>query len=740
MLSKLSPRGRVRTVAGVGFTIALVATTASPAFAAPDTDVTLDDAYTDLARYEPGNPVQVTVVLSDDDGWTGDVHFTLSHLGEVVQSGTVQTTVPAAGQSEATWTVTPPATDFTGYLVEIEAGPNHTTTAIDVSSDWTRFPRMGYLHDYSASLDADDQAAVIDELSKKYHLNALQYYDWMWRHEKPIERDVDGNLVGTWTAWNGDVIAPETVQGYIDAGHDENVAALPYTMSYAALEGFQAHGVDPSWRLKYAENGEDWKFQMIQDDPATVLWLMNPANADWADHITGEYADQVDTFEFDGTHLDQLGNWGKNAPGGEVDGGMTDVDGNRVNLPQAFANLVASTKTATGDKAVGFNAVDGFGGEALAASASDYLYSELWEDHETYAQVQEYLDTQRTDSGGKPAVLAAYLNNGSNTGERYEAEDAALEGGTATNDNHPGFTGTGFVDSFGQPGDSVTFTVTVPESRRYGLVPRYTNGTPTVATRTVAVDGTDVGSWTMQSTDGWEDWRTDAGTSAYLEAGTHTVTVSYEDGDAGYINLDSLTLGTFDTPSVQLANAAFAANGATHIELGQDNQMLAAPYFLDHSKQMSLELEEWMGTYYDVITAYENILYGPDLESVDQAAQPVEIAGINTSTNGAADTVWTNVMRNGDIDVVHLINLIDNNDTWRDGPKNPIPAQSDLSVKYYLSDGLTPGSVKLASPDHDSGASVSVPFTAGTDSGGDFVTFTVPSLHAWSFVYIEPEA
>src|SRR5699024_1441829 len=540
--------------------VTLIAATASPALAGADGDVVLEETYTDLARYEPGEPVQVTAVLSDDEGWTGSVHFTLSHLGEVVQTASVPVTVPASGQSEATWTVTPPATDFTGYLVEIEAGSDHSTTAIDVSSDWTRFPRMGYLHDYSPSLSEDEQAAVIDELSRKYHLNALQYYDWMWRHETPIQRDADGELVDTWTAWNGDVIAPSTVQGYMDAGHDQNIAALPYAMSYAALEGFEEHGVDPSWRLQYADSGEDWKFQMLQDDPDSVLWLMNPANDGWSEHITSAYADQVSTVGFDGTHLDQLGNWGNDAPGGGVDGGMTDIDGNRVDLPQAFANLVAATKDATDGAAVGFNAVDGFAGEALAASESDYLYSELWENHETYAQVQDYLDTQRTDSAGTPAVLAAYLNNGSNTGERHEAEDALLAGGTAVNDNHPGFTGDGFVDAFGEPGDSVTFTVTVPESRRYGLVPRYTNDTPTVATRTVTVDGEDVGSWTMQSTDGWDDWSIDAGTSAYLEAGSHTITVSYEDDNAGYINLDSLTLGTFDTPSVQLANAAFAAN------------------------------------------------------------------------------------------------------------------------------------------------------------------------------------
>ncbi|UVJ38634.1 glycoside hydrolase family 66 protein [Arthrobacter sp. CJ23] len=711
---------------------------AAPAVASGEVD--LLDAYTDFGRYQPGQKVTVTAKLTAHTAWSGPVTFTLTHLGVQVATGTVQTQVQAGEEKTITWDVTPPAKDFSGYLVEVKAPGDATATALDVSSDWTHFPRMGYLHDYGADVSDQERGNVVTELTRKYHLNALQFYDWMWRHEKPVERNADGSLVDSWTAWNGDVIAPSTVKSYIDDAHDKNVAALPYSMSYAALEGFQEHGVSPDWRLQYADSGSDWKFQMIQNRPETNLWIMNPANPGWQDHITAEYVDQVKTMGFDGTHLDQLGNWGKNAPGGEVDGGMQDINGQRVNLPNAFADLVGKTKKAlkkTDGKVVGFNAVDGFGGDALAASESDYLYSELWENHESYAQVKAYLNGQRELSGGKPAIIAAYENYNSNTGDRYEAENAALAGGTNTNNNHPGYTGTGFVDAFGQPGDSVTFTVNATESRRYGLVPAYTNGTPTTATRTVTVDGVVLGKFRMQSTNGWDDYKHDASLFTHLDAGQHTVKISVENDDAGYINLDSLTLGTFDTPSVQLANAAIAANGATQIEMGQDNQKLAAPYFLDHSKQMSVELEEWMNTYYDVITAYENVLYGPDLKQVDPQTNPVTITGKPTSNDGTANAIWTNVMRNGNTDVIHLINLLGNSGTWREGPKSTIPTQANLPVKYYIGANADPSSVKIASPDHNQGASETLPFVIGTDAGGRYVSFTVPQLDAWSFVYLE---
>jgi hypothetical protein len=686
--------------------------------ALPADAATVSDVWTDKARYSPGQQVAVTAQVAG----AGDVAFSLVHLGAVVQTGTVASN----GSGTVTWNVTPPAQDFTGYLVQVEAGGTRSQTAVDVSSTWTRFPRTGYLDTYSASMTAAQQQSTMTELGRKYHLNSVQFYDWMWRHEEPIQRDADGDIVSTWTAWNGDVIAPATVSGLIQASHAQNMAALPYSMSYAALEGFAANGVDASWRLKYRSNGTDWKFQMLPNEPATNLWIMNPANAGWKTHITTQYDDQIDTFGFDGTHLDQLGNWGSAA-----DGGMNDVAGNAVNLPQSFADLVAATKVTTG-KPTGFNAVDGFGAEALAGSDSDYLYSELWDNHETYAQVQSYLASQRTASGGKGAVLAAYLNNKSNTGDRYEAEAGSRTGGAAIDTDHPGYTGTGFVDNFGAAGDSVTISVTVPETRRYGIVPVWANGGGATATRTVSVDGTVVGSLKLTPTANWDSWSSEAGTWATLTAGTHTITVSVGAGNSGFVNLDSVTLGTFNTPSVQLANAAFAANGASHIEMGQGNQMLSAPYFPDHSKQMSLELQSWMETYYDVITAYENLFYGPTLR---QVGNQVQVAGQPTSTNGAANTVWTNAMTNNGIDVIHLINLKGNDGRWRDAAATA-PTLSNLPVKYYVGDKPFPASVRIGSPDRDGGRSSDLAFTTGTDGTGRYVAFTVPELKNWDFVYM----
>ncbi|NNG34782.1 glycoside hydrolase family 66 protein [Nakamurella aerolata] len=720
-------------------TAAIVApAVASAAGAAPPTTgdrsvaaatVTVGDAYVDLPRYAPGQPVTVSADLSAAGGtWTGPVTFTVTHLGEPVATATV--TATAAPTTTANWTFTPPAADYQGYLVQITAGGATASAAVDVSSDWTVFPRIGFLSAYPAGLTQAQADAQIRLLQRKYHLNALQFYDWMWRHDKPIQRDAAGSLATTWTAWNGDVIAPQTVSRYITAAHQQNVAALPYSMSYAALNNYQqVSGLSDDWRLKYAD-GTPWDFEMI---PGANLYMFDPANPSWQRHITAQYRDQVDTMGFDGVHVDQLGDWGA----------MTDWAGKPVDLPAGFRSLLQASDRALAGSAgtvVGMNAVDGFGSDAIATSGVvDYLYTELWDRHEKYLDVKALLDRQQRLSGGESRVIAGYLNNHDNSGPRYEAEQAVLSETLGTNTNHSGYTGPGFVDKFGTVGQRVEFTVTAPETRRYSLNFRYGNATGAVASRTVKVDGTPVGTVKFQPAGSWDTWKLPQSITTRLTAGQHTITLELTATDTGFINLDSLVLGEFDPTSVKLANAAFAASGASAIAMGQDANMLSNPYFPDFSKQLSNDLAGWMEGFYDFTTAYENLLYGPDVYSIDSGRQVVTVDGIATSGAAEPNTVWVNAKRSADHDVIQLINLLGNDDRWRPSGKTTPPVQRDLKVRYYIGPDLQPGDLRVASPDRDGGRSTNLPYAVGTDSAGRYLSFTVPELRTWDMLYLERE-
>jgi len=723
--------GRIILATAVAVLVTLVGVPAATAAGTPS----LTDAYVDQARYAPGASVTVSAVVHESTGsgaWSGNVTFTVTHLGVTTTTGTVAATVGSGATSTVTWTMTAPATDFTGYLVTITAGSSTAATAVDVSSTWKHFPRFAALTSYPSGTSSATTQAEVDQLVRRYHINALQFYDWMWRHENPIERNGDGTLPSTWTAWNGDVISPDTVKSYISSAHADTVAAMPYTMSYAALQDYQSvSGVSPSWALKYASTGQPWAFEMKPNQPATNLYMFNPANTSWQSYITAKYVDEVNTMGFDGVHLDQLGNWGA----------MTDANGTAVDLPSGLASLVAATRTALGTgKALGFNAVDGFGGSNVAAGQkTDYLYSELWDNHETYLQMKTYLDDQKQASGGSiPSVIAAYPNTKDDSGTTYEAESASRSSGLTVMSDHAGYTGSGFVANYGNAGDSVTFTITAPEARRYSLVFRYANGAAGDATRTVSVDGSSIGRVTMPTDGNWDNWHYDADiVTPTLSAGTHTVTISVASGDTGFVNLDNLVLGTLDTTSVELEDAVIAASGASHIEMAQGDSMLSAPYFPDHNKQMTNALRAWMKDYYDFITGYENLLYGPDVHSVDSGSQFVSVNGVTTSGDAAGNTVWTDLKKTSTDDVLHLVNLLGNNGTWRDAGKSTPPTQTNLAVKYYIGPDENPTAVRVASPDSAHGASTSLSYTVGTDGNGRYLSFTVPSLSVWDMVYID---
>ncbi|MEV4166865.1 TIM-barrel domain-containing protein [Nonomuraea dietziae] len=119
----------------------------------------------------------------------------------------------------------------------------------------------------------------------------------------------------------------------------------------------------------------------------------------------------------------------------------------------------------------------------------------------------------------------------------YEAEFAAGTG-TSTNTDHPGYTGTGFVDGFSAAGDAVTFQVKADAAGSHQLKFRYANGVATAASATVQVDGVTVGTLAMPSTSNWDTWGS-ASLGTSLTAGAHTIKIIY---GSGGVNLDNLVV------------------------------------------------------------------------------------------------------------------------------------------------------------------------------------------------------
>lgn len=708
----------------------------SPAAAASQAVPSLTGLSADKAMYAPGETATFTVDIDNSGGeaWNGTLHFQIYHLENAVAALDVPVSVPADAKTTCTAQWVLPGQDFTGYLVKAYFNEETwATTGLDCSSDFTVFPRYGYVSDYTA--DTAQAQAEIRALSDRYHINAYQLYDWMWRHETLIQRS-GTEAADSWQDLFGRTISVQTIRDYISAIHSRNGAAMAYVMSYAAREGYTDKGIDPSAGL-FTDQGHESQLNVDFGDGATYLWLFDPANEIWQQTMTAQYTDAVNTLGFDGLQIDQMGQRNN----------VYDYRGQKVYLEDTFSDFVNAAKVAltanNAEKdAVTFNIVDGtVNGWAMddvtRNADTDFNFSEIWWLSNSYNDIKNYIEQVRSQSGGKALVLAAYMNYNDNCGTVYEAENAALDG-TSVNTDHTGYTGSGFVDGFAEAGDSVTFTVTAPEDGLYAFVFRYANA-GSGATRKVYVDGTILDQVSFKTLSSWDDWAQDANCSTYLTAGTHTVRLSYDTGCAGAINLDSLTLGTFDAHSVRLADAAFAASGAYHIELGAgqgQGTMLSHEYYPMNAKVMDSALQGAMERHYDFITAYENLLYAPEIAYADTGTQYLTIANEAVSGSGEAGKIWYIARQREDYSILHLINLTGEDDTqWRNATAAPA-TKENLAVRYYLGENAAVSGVYLASPDRDGCQSTSLSYTTGADEKGSYVAFTVPSLEYWDMIYI----
>lgn len=729
---------RLQTVFSFVLSLLLLCETGSAALAANSYTPQVVSVRTDKALYAPGETADLTISLENSSGavWNGSLNLEITHLEQEIDTFSFCISVPAGSTHEfhTAWTV--PARDFTGYLITASIdSANYASTALDCSSDLTVYPRYGYVYDYPEDQTAEESDAMIRALAADFHINAYQLYDWMWRHETLIERN-NGSIESTWQDLFNRTISWATIEDYISSIHRYGGSAMAYAMSYAAREGYEGFGIEPYAGL-FLDRNHSSQLNVDFGNGKTFLWLFNPANPAWQQWMVSQYIDAINSAGFDGIQIDQMGQRSN----------LFDYDGNSVDLGSTFSSFINAAKGGlTANNAeknlVTFNIVDGtVDGWALDDvihhANTDFNYSEIWWLSDTYHDIKNYIEQVRSESDGKALVLAAYMNYEDNCGVVYEAEDAQLNN-VSVNTNHPGYTGSGFVDEFYTVGDSVTFTIDAPEDGLYSFIFRYANS-GSGATRKIYVDGEILDEISFGTMSSWDEWSHDACSSSYLAAGIHTVSLVYEDTCVGAINLDNLTLGTFDENSIRLANAAFAASGASHIEIGAGQgaiTMLSHEYYPKNAKAVRNSLREAMKHHYDFITAYENLLYDSDITYSDTGVQYLNLGDEPVSGAGEVGKIWYIARQTTDYQIVHLINLTGENDTyWRNATSSPI-FKTNIPAKYYVGPGASVTGVYLASPDFNGCRSQSLDFAVGTDENGTYVSFTIPQLKYWDMVYI----
>ena len=346
------------------------------------------DINTDKAVYTPGSTVRFTLASMP----SGTYKVRYSHLGEVIKEEPLTST---------SWQWVTPADDYRGYLVEIyqEAGGKQNTygsIAVDVSSDWTKFPRYGFLSSYGKNEPIEKNI----DFMNRCHINGIQFYDWMYDHHKPLA-GTPQNPSNEWPDLFKRPTFLSTVRGYISAAHSKGMKAMFYNLAFGALKNAEADGVAKEWFLYKDNQHKEKDIHLLGDFARSSIYLTNPGNAHWQNYLAGHNSDVYAVFGFDGYHIDQLGGRGT----------VYDYNGNSVDLLPQYASFINAMKNAHPNKRLVMNAVGQYGQTEIAGTNKvDFLYTEVW-DEKTYDQLARIiLDNYNRSNNQLKTVLAAYMD------------------------------------------------------------------------------------------------------------------------------------------------------------------------------------------------------------------------------------------------------------------------------------------------------------------------------------------
>lgn len=355
----------------------------------------IKDLYPLKAQYASGERAEFALELANtsDRAVAARVRCHIRLVNTVVERCELTVQVPARGEAAARFSAGPLEADFAGFGVDAQveadgAAAGFLSTAFDVVSDWRRATRYGFLSGFAAE-EAGEEEDV--RWMAKLHLNLVQFYDWMYRHDELV----GGEAV--YTDLMGRAVSRRTVEGKIASCHRFGMKAIAYGAVYAASKAF-ADG-HPDWRL-YTGAGEPYDF-------IGIFNIMNIApDSPWHRHIVAEYAKAVEELDFDGIHMDT---YGFPKSGWSRQDGVPRLE----RLEEQFPLLIASTREALAplkeEVCLIFNNVGNWPVDTVAKAAQDAIYVEVWKPYERYHHLRDIIAWAKHLSGGKNVILAAYL-------------------------------------------------------------------------------------------------------------------------------------------------------------------------------------------------------------------------------------------------------------------------------------------------------------------------------------------
>lgn len=378
---------------------------------------------TDKVRYEPESTVRFTSkYLLPDNAKVRYLH-----------GNTVVKTDEIGGKQSWSWKV--PAQNFTGYLAEIYvadgiAEQTLATIGVDVSTEWGRFPRYGFVSHYGSDKTVEQVKKEVDMLNR-YHMTGIQFYDWQWKHHIPFPQDS--------TKWK-DIglrdVYKSSIENYINRLHGVGSKCMFYDLVYGVtgrvvdgkpetVDNFDGHdGISSDWGWidLHEKKGGGYDLRQVQYPLGAwpSIYVMNPGNQNWVNYLSGSINKVYQNLAFDGFHIDQLGHqrdaYYVNLKSKKVNGQKVYTDGDRRDTHDFegyFANFINCMKADNHNKSLVMNAVSTFGGSKIVGTKNvEFGYNEMWSADDYLWNYRKIIQDNRRNNGKNTfnTVFAAYLH------------------------------------------------------------------------------------------------------------------------------------------------------------------------------------------------------------------------------------------------------------------------------------------------------------------------------------------
>ena len=233
---------------------------------------------------------------------------------------------------------------------------------------------------------------------KNFHINGIQFYDWQNKHHWPLK--MNGAVAAdSWVDIANREIQFSVLKKYIANNKSMGISSMFYNLLYGTWKDALADGVPADWYLYNNAAATD-----INKHPLSGwlsdIFLVNPGLKAWQDYLGQKTADVYQNLDFDGFHIDQLGDRGT----------LFSKQGTPVDLSQQFGSFIAAMKTKFPNKKLAMNAVNQYGQAGILSSPVDFAYTEVWSPNDSYSSLANIILNNYTTSPKLNTVIAAYMD------------------------------------------------------------------------------------------------------------------------------------------------------------------------------------------------------------------------------------------------------------------------------------------------------------------------------------------